>query len=107
MKVHAIDLANRPLNQVGKCHCGAKIAIMGIAYKKNIDNPKESPAIKIIKGFVNLGTNVQVYDPLVPSLTTKVGDIASVGKWKGHSRRRIVRSSSRIMTCSTKSRGDN
>ncbi|WP_214041484.1 UDP binding domain-containing protein [Methanoculleus sp.] len=79
MKMHVINLAERGLRQVGKRLYGAKITVMGLAYKKNINDPRESPAIKIIEELVNLGAEVRVYDPFVPSLATKVGVFASVG----------------------------
>jgi len=79
MKMHVINLAERGLRQVGKRLYGAKIAVMGLAYKKNINDPRESPAIKIIEELVNLGADVRVYDPFVPSLATKAGEFASVG----------------------------
>lgn len=52
---------------------------MGLAYKKNINDPRESPAIKFIEELKNLGADVRVYDPFVPSLATKDGVLASVG----------------------------
>ncbi len=79
MKMHVINLAEQGLRQVGKRLYGAKIAIMGLAYKKNINDPRESPAIKIVEELVNLGAEVQVYDPYVPSLVTKAGVFVSLG----------------------------
>jgi len=79
MKMHIINLADRGLRKVGKRLYRAKIAIMGLAYKKNINDPRESPAIKIIEELVNLGAEVRVYDPFVPSLATKAGVFVSVG----------------------------
>ena len=52
---------------------------MGLAYKKNINDPRESPAIKTIEELANLGAEVRVYDPFVQSLATKAGVFASVG----------------------------
>ena len=52
---------------------------MGLAYKKNINDPRESPAIKVIEELANLGARVRVYDPFVPSLATKAGVFASAG----------------------------
>jgi UDP-N-acetyl-D-glucosamine dehydrogenase len=46
---------------------------MGLAYKKNINDARESPAIKIIEELVNLGVDLRVYDPHVASLSTKAG----------------------------------
>ena len=79
MKMHVVNLAERGLRQVGKRLYGAKIAVMGLAYKKNINDPRESPAIKIIEELANLGADVRVYDPFVPSLATKAGVFSSVG----------------------------
>ena len=79
MKMHVINLAERGLRQVGKRLYGAKVTVMGLAYKKNISDARESPAIKIIEELVNLGARVRVYDPFVPSLATKAGVFASVG----------------------------
>ena len=77
MKMHVINLAERGLRKAGKRLYGAKIAVMGLAYKKNINDPRESPAIKIIEELVNLGAEVRVYDPFVPSLETKAGVFVS------------------------------
>jgi len=79
MKMHVINLAEEGLRRVGKHLYGAKVAIMGLAYKKNINDPRESPAIKIIEELVNLGADVRVYDPFVPSIETKAGVFASAG----------------------------
>lgn len=79
MKMHVVNLAERGLRQVGKRLYGAKIAVMGLAYKKNIDDSRESPAIKIIEELVNRGAEVRVYDPFVSSLATKDGLFTSVG----------------------------
>jgi len=54
MKMHAINLAERGLRQAGRRTYGAKITVMGLAYKKNINDLQESPAIKIIEELANL-----------------------------------------------------
>lgn len=79
MKMHVINLAEKGLAQVGRKIYGAKITVMGLAYKKNINDPRESPAIKIIEELANLGADVRVYDPFVPSIRTRAGVFASVG----------------------------
>lgn len=79
MKMHVVNLAEQGLRQVGKRLYGAKVAVMGLAYKKNINDPRESPAIKIIEELANLGAEVRVYDPYVPLLATKAGVFDSVG----------------------------
>jgi UDP-N-acetyl-D-glucosamine dehydrogenase len=79
MKMHVINLAEQGLQQAGKRLYGAKITVMGLAYKKNINDPRESPAIKIIEELVNLGAGVRVYDPFVPAIATKAGVFVSAG----------------------------
>lgn len=78
MKVHVVNLIERGLNKKNKKINGAKITIMGLAYKKNIGDTRESPAIKIIEEIVNLGGNVRVYDPHARSIITKAGEFFSV-----------------------------
>lgn len=77
MKMHTINLVEEGLKQVGKRIYGAKVAVMGLAYKKNINDPRESPSIKIIEELTNLGASVQVYDPFVTSLATRAGMFTS------------------------------
>ncbi|MCK8517542.1 UDP binding domain-containing protein [Methanoculleus sp. 7T] len=81
LKMHVINLAERGLRQAGKRLYGAKITAIGLAYEKN--DPRESPAIKIVEELANLGAEVRVYDPFVPSLATKAGVFTSVGSIEG------------------------
>ncbi len=55
------------LNERRKSIKGAKILILGIAYKKDIDDQRESPALKIISLFRKRGAHVSYNDPHVPS----------------------------------------
>jgi UDP-N-acetyl-D-glucosamine dehydrogenase len=73
MKVYVVNLVENGLRKVSKKTRGAKITVMGLAYKKNIDDARESPSIKIIEELVNLGAEIKVYDPYVKSIKTKVG----------------------------------
>ena len=77
MKMHTVNLIEKGLRQVGKRVYGAKVAVMGLAYKKNINDSRESPSIKIVEELANLGADVRVYDPFVPSLATKAGVFTS------------------------------
>ena len=73
MRIHAVNMVEEGLRKVDKKISGAKVAVMGLAYKKNIDDTRESPSIKIIEELVNRGADVRVYDPYVKSIETKVG----------------------------------
>ena len=46
----------------------ARILVLGVAYKKNIDDMRESPAVEIIQELLELGTAVHYADPFVPKL---------------------------------------
>ena len=57
---------------------GARILILGLAYKKNIDDTRESPALKLITLIEKRGASVDYYDPHIPVLppTREHGAIA-------------------------------
>ena len=56
------------LNSVGKAVKGSHILILGVAYKKNVDDMRESPALELMERLVNLGAVVSYSDPHVPAL---------------------------------------
>ncbi|ACV63628.1 nucleotide sugar dehydrogenase [Desulfofarcimen acetoxidans DSM 771] len=56
------------LNDHGKCLNGSKILILGVAYKKDINDVRESPALKIIKQLQDKKAVVQYYDPYIPQI---------------------------------------
>lgn len=56
------------LNKFKKALNNAKILILGAAYKKDIDDMRESPSLKLIELFQEKGAIVDYYDPLVPVL---------------------------------------
>ena len=45
---------------------GSKILILGLAYKKNIDDPRESPSIEILDQLHQLGADISYHDPFIP-----------------------------------------
>ncbi len=54
------------LNERGKALRGSRVLILGIAYKKDIDDPRESPAFEIIHLLLGLGAEVSYHDPHIP-----------------------------------------
>ena len=77
--MRVIDFAERGFRKDGKRFDGVGITVMGLACKKDINDPQESPASKIIEGLVNLGTNMWFYGPFASSLATKARVFTSVG----------------------------
>jgi UDP-N-acetyl-D-glucosamine dehydrogenase len=56
------------LNERGKSIKGAKVLVLGLAYKKDIDDSRESPSLKIISLFQRKGAKVSYNDPFIPKL---------------------------------------
>jgi UDP-N-acetyl-D-glucosamine dehydrogenase len=56
------------LNKHKKCLNGARILVLGVAYKKDIDDVRESPALKIIDSLQKNQADVVYHDPYVPEL---------------------------------------
>jgi UDP-N-acetyl-D-glucosamine dehydrogenase len=54
------------LNQRGKALKGSKLLVLGIAYKKNVDDTRESPAVEIMELLREKGAAVAYSDPFVP-----------------------------------------
>ena len=58
--------AARMLNDRGKATKGAKVLVLGVAYKQDIDDCRESPALRVIERLEARGAEVSYYDPWVP-----------------------------------------
>ena len=71
MPEYCVDRAARILNTFKKSMNGAKILVLGVAYKQDIADFRESPAINVIKELQKRGADVVYYDPWVPSFRWK------------------------------------
>jgi UDP-N-acetyl-D-glucosamine dehydrogenase len=56
------------LNERGKPVKGSKVALLGMAYKKDIDDPRESPGFELLELLRKKGAVVSYHDPHIPSL---------------------------------------
>src|SRR5207247_5322235 len=56
------------LNKAKKAANGSKILVLGVAYKKDVADFRESPAFDIIQGLTALGADVSYLDPHVPEV---------------------------------------
>jgi UDP-N-acetyl-D-glucosamine dehydrogenase len=69
MPQRVVDKAIETLNErAGKALKGARILIVGIAYKKNVDDTRESPAFKIMELLEKRGAQLSFYDPFVAEI---------------------------------------
>ncbi|MBH0169328.1 nucleotide sugar dehydrogenase [Fictibacillus sp. 18YEL24] len=67
MPEYVVDRAMRLLNEDGKALRGSKVVVLGVAYKKDIDDMRESPVLPILTQMKENGADVTVVDPFVPS----------------------------------------
>ncbi|MEG2286208.1 MAG: nucleotide sugar dehydrogenase [Eubacterium sp.] len=65
MPEYCIDRASRILNANKKALNGAKVLALGVAYKQDIDDYRESPALPVIENFKKAGSQIDFYDPFV------------------------------------------
>jgi UDP-N-acetyl-D-glucosamine dehydrogenase len=66
------------LNDAGKAVKGSRVLILGVAYKKNVSDMRESPALDIIHLLEQKGAAVEYHDPHVPSFNHEGMAMASV-----------------------------
>jgi UDP-N-acetyl-D-glucosamine dehydrogenase len=57
------------LNGAGKPVKGSRVLVLGVAYKKNIDDVRESPALDVIELLRQKGADVRYHDPYVPTVS--------------------------------------
>ncbi len=79
MPFYVLGLIRRALSGVGVSFAEAKVLILGVAFKKDIDDTRESPAIKVIKFLMQRGaTHISYNDPYVPNLRVEDSNFQSV-----------------------------
>ncbi len=66
MPVFWVGKASEALNDVGKSVKGASVLVLGIAYKRDIEDMRESPALDIMRLLEGRGAKVTYHDPFVP-----------------------------------------
>ena len=65
MPEYCAERSSKILNRFKKAMNGARILILGVAYKQDIDDYRESPAIRVIEELEKEGAEVVYYDPFV------------------------------------------
>jgi len=73
MPRYVVNRILEAMNQRGKTLKGSRCLILGAAYKPDIDDIRESPALDVISLLQQKGADVQYHDPYIPSLTTHDG----------------------------------
>ena len=68
MPAYVVDKTVWALNEHSKAVRGSRIGIIGVAYKPNVDDPRESPAFAVIEQLVARGAEISYHDPHIPEL---------------------------------------
>jgi len=68
MPYRVVDKVVEALGKQGKAAPGSKVLLLGVAYKKDVEDVRESPALKIIELLRRRGMIVSYHDPLIPVL---------------------------------------
>jgi len=66
MPHYIVQKVGEALNSAGKAIKGSKILVLGLAYKKNVDDTRESPSLSIINLLFKKGAEVKYSDPYLP-----------------------------------------
>lgn len=77
MPRYVIERLQHGLNERQKSLRGAKVLVLGMAYKKDVGDIRESPSIEITKRLLDDGAEVSYHDPFVP-------EVPKTRNWPGH-----------------------
>ena len=79
MPAYVVQRVVEALNDEGKAVKGSKILVLGLAYKADVDDMRESPAFEVLDRFEALGAEVAYHDPHIP----EIGPTREHAKWRG------------------------
>ncbi len=80
MPEHVVQLISDGLNDVRKAMNGARVLLLGVAYKRDIDDVRESPALSIIDRLRAKGAEVHYHDPFVKEIRFDDAHIEASGE---------------------------
>jgi UDP-N-acetyl-D-glucosamine dehydrogenase len=80
MPEHVVQLVADGLNDEQKAVKGSNVLLLGVAYKRDVDDVRESPALSIIDRLRTKGANVRYHDPFVKELRFDDAHIEASGE---------------------------
>jgi UDP-N-acetyl-D-glucosamine dehydrogenase len=81
MPYRVVDrLAEAIDRRVGRAFAGSRVLILGIAYKKNVDDMRESPSLKLIELIEHRGATCDYHDPFIPMIPATREHAALAGR---------------------------
>jgi len=66
MPEHVVNRVGEALNDHGKALKGARVLVLGLAYKKDVDDVRESPSVTLMELLAERGAKVSYHDPYIP-----------------------------------------
>ena len=75
MPRHVVDLVAEALNDRGKALKGARVGVLGVAFKPDVQDARNSPAGAVLPGIVARGAELRYHDPLIPRFRDDTGDV--------------------------------
>jgi UDP-N-acetyl-D-glucosamine dehydrogenase len=66
MPRHVVNLISRALDHSGCTVSGARVLVLGVAFKPDVDDPRNSPAERVIELLLSRGAEVRYHDPYIP-----------------------------------------
>ena len=78
MPGHVVSRVSDALNSHGRAVRGARVLILGVAYKADVNDVRESPSLELLRLLGEKGADVSYHDPLVPSLNLDGRTMTSV-----------------------------
>jgi len=66
MPEHVVNRVGEALNDHGKALKGARVLVLGLAYKKDVDDVRESPSVTLMELLAQRGAKVSYHDPYIP-----------------------------------------
>ena len=68
MPFYTVNRIAEALNRQGKPLQGARVLVLGAAFKRDIDDPRNAPAVEVMKALLTRGAEVSYHDPYVPEV---------------------------------------
>jgi len=75
MPRHVVDLAADALNERGRALKGSRVGVLGVAFKPDVQDARNTPAADILALLESRGATVSYHDPLVPELRDSAGKL--------------------------------
>ena len=68
-----VERAREVLSHDGKSMSGARVLMLGVAYKPDVEDLRESPALAVVEGLIAAGADVQYHDSFIPAIRLRDG----------------------------------